>query len=74
MTGGHIITVFYRAFLIPFITRIVDISDTLSLSIETRGFDLKSKNYTVYKKEYLTFFDILFFLLVVSLIVVVVIL
>lgn len=66
--------VLYRAFLIPFITRIVDISDTLSLSIETRGFDLKSKNYTVYKKEYLTFFDILFFLLVVSLIVVVVIL
>ena len=57
--------ILYRAFLIPFITRIVDISDTLSLSIETRGFDLHNKNYSVYKKEYIRFFDILFILLIV---------
>lgn len=66
--------VLYRAFLIPFITRIVDISDTLSLSIETRGFDLKSKNYTVYRKEYLTIYDILFLLLIIAIILLVIIL
>lgn len=53
--------IIYRAFLIPFITRIVDISDTLSLSIETRGFSLEDKNYTVYKKEHLRIYDFIYF-------------
>ena len=35
--------IFYRALLIPFITRLINISDTLSLSIETRGFSLEKK-------------------------------
>lgn len=65
-TRGSYSFFIYRAFLIPFVTRIVDISDTLSLSIETRGFDLKSKTYTIYKREKLTIFDCLYLLLIVS--------
>ena len=42
--------VFYRAFLIPFVTRLVNISDTLSLSVETRGFTLDGHAATIYKK------------------------
>ncbi len=54
------IKVFYRAFLIPFVMRLVNISDTLSLSIETRGFSLKSKSYSIYKKSYINFIDLIF--------------
>ncbi|MGN0805898.1 MAG: energy-coupling factor transporter transmembrane component T family protein [Candidatus Coproplasma sp.] len=54
--------IFYRAFLVPLITRLADISDTLSLSIETRGFTLGKENYTVYKKEYINAVDVLFLL------------
>lgn len=43
-------SVFYRAFLLPLTMRLVNISDTLSLSVETRGFVIGDKNYTVYKK------------------------
>ncbi len=56
------IKVFYRAFLIPFVMRLVNISDTLSLSIETRGYSLESKSYSVYKKSYVNFIDVLFFI------------
>lgn len=52
--------IFYRAFLIPLVTRLVDISDTLSLSIETRGFTLGKSKYTVYKREVINFFDVLY--------------
>lgn len=51
--------VFYRAFLIPLIMRLVNISDTLSLSVETRGFSMKSRNATVYKKVRIQIKDIL---------------
>ncbi|MCR4742454.1 MAG: energy-coupling factor transporter transmembrane protein EcfT [Treponema sp.] len=40
--------VIYRAFLIPLIVRLVNISDTLTLSVETRAFicpDIKATNY-----------------------------
>lgn len=57
--------VFYRALLIPFIIRIVNISDTLSLSIETRGFTLNKSNTTIYKKEIITISDVLFSLLII---------
>ncbi|MFI3325854.1 MAG: energy-coupling factor transporter transmembrane component T [Clostridia bacterium] len=40
--------VLYRAFLIPLIIRIVNISETLSLSVETRGFTLDKSETTVY--------------------------
>ena len=54
--------IFYRAFLIPLVTRLVDISDTLALSIETRGFTLGKSKYTVYKKEVVNVFDALYLL------------
>lgn len=54
--------IFYRAFLIPLITRLVDISDTLALSIETRGFTLGKSRYTIYKKEMINYADVLFLL------------
>lgn len=41
-------TLFYRAFLIPLIVRLVNISDTLALSVETRGFVAEDAGYTVY--------------------------
>ena len=54
--------IFYRAFLIPLVTRLVDISDTLSVSIETRGFTLGKSKYTVYKKEAINYMDVLYIL------------
>lgn len=58
--------IFYRAFLIPLVTRIVDISDILALSIETRGFTLGKTMCTVYKKEYINVFDVLFILGIIA--------
>ena len=52
--------IFYRAFLVPFVMRLVNISDTLSLSVETRGFSLEKVPYTVYKKEIICLSDVLF--------------
>lgn len=54
--------IFYRAFLVPFVMRLVNISDTLSLSVETRGFSLEKVPYTVYKKEKICISDIIFIL------------
>lgn len=53
--------IFYRAFLVPLVMRLVNISDTLSLSVETRGFTLGKTPYTIYKKETIGVKDILFF-------------
>lgn len=52
--------IFYRAFLVPLCMRLVGISDTLALSVETRGFQLGKTKYTVYKKEIFSLWDILF--------------
>lgn len=54
--------IFYRAFLVPLVMRLVNISDTLSLSVETRGFSLEKTPYTVYKKEVICLSDVLFIL------------
>ncbi len=54
--------ILYRAFLVPFVMRLVNISDTLSLSVETRGFTLGSSLYSIYKKEYPAVSDVLFVL------------
>ncbi len=40
--------ILYRAFLIPLIVRVVNISDTLALSVETRGFVSEDNQFTVY--------------------------
>lgn len=58
--------IFYRALLIPLVTRLVDISDTLALSIETRGFTLEKGNYTVYKEENVNIYDILYLIGILS--------
>jgi energy-coupling factor transport system permease protein len=58
--------VFYRAFLVPLVMRLVGISDTLSLSVETRGFTLDKANYTVYKREMVALSDMVFLLALVA--------
>jgi energy-coupling factor transport system permease protein len=58
--------IFYRAFLIPLIMRLVNISDTLALSVETRGFTKEATVYSVYKTIKLRHADILFLLLVAA--------
>lgn len=58
--------IFYRAFLVPFVMRLVNISDTLSLSVETRGFSLEKVPYTVYKKEIVCLSDVLFMMGLIS--------
>lgn len=52
--------ILYRAFLVPFIMRLVNISDTLALSVETRGFALKGAPSSIYKKERVTIGDVVF--------------
>jgi energy-coupling factor transport system permease protein len=58
--------VFYRAFLVPLVMRLVGISDTLSLSVETRGFTLGKAKYTVYKREIVALSDVVFLLAIVA--------
>lgn len=58
--------IFYRAFLIPLVMRLVNISDTLALSVETRGFTTDGTPYSVYKTVRLRFADILFVVLLVA--------
>ena len=52
--------ILYRAFLVPLVMRLVNISDTLALSVETRGFSLGKVRYTIYKKESIAVSDIFF--------------
>lgn len=62
--AGNILNpkILYRAFLIPLVMRLVNISDTLALSVETRGFTLSKAPYTIYKKENLAVSDLIFIL------------
>lgn len=57
--------IFYRAFLIPLIMRLVNISDILALSVETRGFTAQGE-HTVYKSVKLNARDIIFVLLLLT--------
>lgn len=41
---------FYRALLIPLMMRLINISDTLSMSLETRGFELSQAQSTIYRE------------------------
>lgn len=56
--------IFYRAFLIPLIIRLVNISDTLALSVEARGFKMEGKS-SIYKPVKLKFKDIFIFLITI---------
>lgn len=53
-------SVLYRAFLIPLIIRIVNISETLSLSVETRGFTLDKSQTTIFQPIKFTLRDFIF--------------
>ena len=50
----------YRAFLIPLVMRTVNLSDTMALSVETRGFDPSEKEATVFHPVFFTARDGLF--------------
>ena len=52
--------ILYRAFLVPLVMRLVNISDTLALSVETRGFALGKVRYTIYKRERLAISDLVY--------------
>lgn len=52
--------ILYRAFLIPLVMRLVNISDTLALSVETRGFALGKVPYSIYQREGFALSDLLF--------------
>jgi len=54
--GGYL----YRTFFLPLIMRIIGISDSLSLSLETRAFDVSDNNATVYGKVSLHVRDAVF--------------
>lgn len=58
--------VFYRAFLFPFFLRIISLSDTLSLSIETRGFSLEKGKTSVFREEYPSLTDLFAGLLLIA--------
>ncbi|MBR1442005.1 MAG: energy-coupling factor transporter transmembrane protein EcfT [Firmicutes bacterium] len=57
---------FYRAFLVPLIMRCVNISDILSLSVETRAFDTESKEASVYKPINFKIRDMIFIMTVIA--------
>lgn len=50
----------YRAFLVPFMMQLINLSDLLSISLETRGFDLSCREASVYKTVSFTSRDGLF--------------
>lgn len=52
--------VFYRAILIPLIVRLVNISETLTLSVETRGFICDNIKPSVYKPIKIKTRDLIF--------------
>ena len=58
--------IFHRAFLVPLVVRLVNIADTLALSVETRGFNAQDKNYTVYKEVKFGLRDLAFVAILVA--------
>lgn len=61
------VKIFYRALLIPLVTRLVNISDTLSLSIETRGFTvLRKEPVVMYKKVKFNFLDLTYLVIIIT--------
>lgn len=59
------VPIVYRAFLLPFTMKIISISDILSLSIETRGFDITKSEATVYKPVMFGARDLMFCIVLV---------
>lgn len=63
------LSLFYRAFLVPLVTRISSISDTLTLSLEGRGFKMNTKS-SIYKKVKLKTIDIILIIFITSIMIV----
>ncbi len=63
------LNVFYRAFVLPLFVRILQISDTLALSVETRGFVTDKVQTTIFEPIKFTARDIVFVILFVGFIV-----
>ncbi len=57
----------YRAFLVPFLMRIISMSDIMAISVETRGFVLSDKSRVVYKQVRLTKRDMTYALCILGL-------
>ncbi len=62
--------VLYRAFLLPLVVRVVNISDTLSASIQTRGYSLACNTTTIYNALSVRARDIVFAMLFIALMIV----
>ncbi|QQK08457.1 energy-coupling factor transporter transmembrane component T [Miniphocaeibacter halophilus] len=60
--------VIYRAFIIPIMMRILNISDLLSISLETRAFVLEDKEITNYKDIKFTKRDLTYFIILIGII------
>lgn len=59
-------TLFYRAFLIPLLMRMISMSDIMAVSMETRGFSLKDKSKVVYRPVVFRIRDAIFLLLIIG--------
>ena len=60
--------VWYRGLIIPFIIRLMSISDLLTVSLETRAYSIKEKNTTVYKIVSVKAMDIIYSICICSII------
>jgi energy-coupling factor transport system permease protein len=60
----------YRAVIIPVIMRIINISDLLTMSIETRGFIMKDSKATVYQVPSWSFKDTMYAMMLTLVIIV----
>lgn len=56
----------YRANIVPFVSRLVNLSDALSLSIETKGFKKGREGVTVYKKVGFKWWDFIYLAFIVA--------
>lgn len=63
--------VVYRAFIIPIMMRIISVSDLLSISLETRAFELNDKESTDYKTIKFTKRDFLYLILLLGIILII---
>lgn len=59
-------SLFYRAFLIPLLMRMISMSDIMAVSMETRGFSLKDKSRVVYRPVAFRVRDAIFLLLIIG--------
>lgn len=56
----------YRANIVPFVSRLVHLSDAISLSIETKGFKKSREGVTEYRTIPLLWSDVVFFFMVAA--------